>query len=633
MAYTTNGLTIEVYYVGSSNRALIEDPGDLLALASGLQFTSAFPGGLYADCSFYVPRKLANYWAIRGAQQVVIRNGLKTIWEGKIDNLNSQSAGSEQGTLVQATGYWGAVMMRYAIRKRWADTRITEDVWQYKTTETGAEKCTVDRNARIRFTPKAVAWTSGEYASVIYTMPVGRTAKRIKYTYGLAESAGANDWELLVNRSTDGSTWTSMTNASGETYATGTTTQITATGTGSVDVTLATPSRYLKLLFIARDNQTPAADGTIYGEFSAITVYDETGVIDAEEVGYDLIGACSELSTSVVGVAGLSGETLPAIDILVFDEFTSLADIAMDVAGYGNTSDESIYFQCLSSEQGETNDGKPLLAAGAYPDLTSANYVVRLSDDNVVSADISRSYADIKNWIAVSYTDERNEQQIITPDDVSYTGLTDATSVANYGRRVDSIQSGTLRTQTYLSQIGSFGPQGPRGPQHRPNSASLAYYYGKRYLAKWRNPVWSGSITVIGYILGSGGNQIPASEIEAGKVLDIADYIVDEILASDTLDYPRVIITATSYDADSETCVVTFGPLDDLKMIQIETLNFIPQATPATGGADSGGGKKGNLNWKRKMGLTPGTPEWEEAVKLGKTKWMEKYKGKKKKKG
>jgi hypothetical protein len=60
-------------------------------------------------------------------------------------------------------------------------------------------------------------------------------------------------------------------------------------------------------------------------------------------------------------------------------------------------------------------------------------------------------------------------------------------------------------------------------------------------------------------------------------------------------------------------------------MIQTESINFIPQATPATGGADSGGGKKGNLNWKRQYGLKPGTAAWDEAVRLGKTAWKKKY--------
>jgi hypothetical protein len=602
---------------------LINDPDGVLTLASGLQFTSAFPGGLYTDCSFYVPRELANYWDVRGADQVVIRNGQRVVWEGKIDNLNSQSSGGEQGTLVQATGYWGALMMRYAIRKRWADTRITEDVWKWQTGATNSSKFTLDRQNRIRFTPKAATFAANDYAAVRFTMPTGETCKRITFDATLSE--GAQAWSITVRNLADNANEYSRTSDGTD---------------SSQDVTIDTASQSIELRFIAGASQTATSDGTYYGEFSNITVYSETGTIDAEEVGYDIIDNCTEITQSDIGVAGLTGETLPAIDILVFDDFTSLADIAMYVAGFGNTSDESIYFQCRASEEAETNDGKPLLAAGVYPDLTSANYVVRLADDNVTSADINRSYADIKNWIAVNYTDERNEQQIITPADSGYETLTDATSTAAYGRRVDSIQAGNVQTYAYMNTLGSsFNPLTGRPLNHRPSSAGLALYYGKRYLAKWKNPLWSGSITVVGYILGSGGNEIPASEIEAGKVLDIADYLVDEVLASDTVDYPRVIITATSYDAESETCVISFGPLDDLKMIQLETMNFIPQATPSTGGTAAAGGDGAGgdrLNWKRKIGLKPGTPEWERASRAS---WSEKqaminaWKKKRKKKG
>jgi hypothetical protein len=48
--------------------------------------------------------------------------------------------------------------------------------------------------------------------------------------------------------------------------------------------------------------------------------------------------------------------------------------------------------------------------------------------------------------------------------------------------------------------------------------------------------------------------------------------------------------------------------------------------------ATGGGGGKGNLNWKRKQGLTPGTPGWDEATRIGKAAWWEKYRSKKAKK-
>jgi hypothetical protein len=612
MAYTTNGLTIEAYYLGSSNRALIPDPKGLLNIAYGLNFSTGFPGGLYLDCSFYVPRKLASYWQIRGANVIVIRNGLKTVYEGKIDNLagNAEEGGAE-GTEVQVTGYWGALAMRYAIRKRWADKRITEDVWKYVTTYPGAEKCTVDRNNRIRFTPKAVAWTTDQFAAVRLTMPTGRTAKRITFNATLDE--GGQVWGIYVYNIADGANEYSRT----------------SDGTDSnQDVTIDTASQSIELRFTSLANQTPTSDGAIYGQFSNITVYDELGAINALEIGYDLIGACSELSTSLTGVYdGLAGETLPALDQFAFDDFTPIADIATAAAAYGNTSDESIYFQVRSSEDAETNDGKPLLAAGVYPDLTSADYVVRLSGQNVVSASINRDYSNIRNWIAVNYMDEKNERQVISPDDAGYTALTDAISTAAYGRRVDTITSGGYETQKFLNQLRSdrIAKRMYGGDAIINATAALALYYGKRHLARWKDPLWSGTITVVGYINGSGGNEIPASEIEAGKVLDIADYIANEILPSDTLDYPRVIITATSYDADTETCVISFGPLDEFQMIQAENRYFVSYDTPATSGDTDAGGKKDNLNWKRQYGLKPGTAMWDEAVRLGKKAFLAKY--------
>ena len=617
---TYNGLTIEVYSAGV---AKIDDPDGLLNIATGLNFASGFPGGLYLDCSFYVPRELANYWDVRGAQRVVIRNGQKVVFEGKIDNLagNAEEGGAE-GTEVQCTGYWGALAMRYAIRKRWADKRITEDVWKWQNAATNSSKFTIDRNNRIRFTPKAETFAVDDYAAVRFTMPTGKTCKRITFDATLDE--GGQAWGIYVYNVQD----------SADEYS-----KIIDGTDSNQDVSISTASQAIELRFTALADQTATADGAIYGEFSNITVYDETGAIDAEEVGYDLIGACSELSTSTIGVAGLTGETLPAIDMLVFDEFTPIADIAMNVAAYGNTSDESIYFQLLASEEAETNNGKPLLAAGVYPDLSSADYVARLSGANVISASINRDYANIKNWIVVNYTDEKGERQVITPDDAGYTALTDATSTAAYGRRVDSITSGDVFTESFVASLPTIILPGGRPYSPRPSTAALALYYGKRYLAKWKDPLWTGSITVVGYIHGANGNEIPACEIVAGKVLDIADYVQGEILADDITDYPRVIITATSYDADSETCVITFGPLDDLHMIMSETPTFLSYDTPATGGgagtSESIGGKE-RLNWKRKIGLKPGTAAWDAASKAS---WSEKqamisaWKQRKKRKG
>lgn len=43
--------------------------------------------------------------------------------------------------------------------------------------------------------------------------------------------------------------------------------------------------------------------------------------------------------------------------------------------------------------------------------------------------------------------------------------------------------------------------------------------------------------------------------------------------------------------------------------------------------SDTGtGGGRSNLNWKRRVGLKEGTPEWEEAIRIGKTAWRNRNK-------
>jgi hypothetical protein len=78
----------------------------------------------------------------------------------------------------------------------------------------------------------------------------------------------------------------------------GTTTVIETTEAGNMTLHCHAPSKYLRFAFIARDDQTPTADGAYYGQFSNITVYDEQVQSTPWKLDTILIGACSELSTT-----------------------------------------------------------------------------------------------------------------------------------------------------------------------------------------------------------------------------------------------------------------------------------------------------------------------------------------------
>jgi len=552
-----NRLTIEAY---SSGTTRIADPAGELITAQDIRFATNYPGGLYGDASFYVPREVVNYWALRGAQRVAVLNGMRTVYEGYVDRLESllQTQGG-QGISVPLIGAWGKICMARRWRKRWADDRISDEIWMYQTTiatYTAAEKCTVDRQSRLRFTPKAEAWGNNEFAAVRYTMPVGETVKKVTYSYDLQE--GGQSWEISVWRSTDAVSWTQMTGATGETYTTGTTTVITASGTGSINVTLATPSRYLELRFYARAGQTPTSDGTYYGEFSSVVVYSETSAINLTEVAKDVRGKITDLNSSEILIASNTYSLVP----LVFDRWETTADILTEAASFGDASFNSWACGLRASGTAPTPDGKPILFDEQQPALTDYDYALRWGEENIAgNFQLVQDHGQIRNWIIVEYQDENRRTQYLTPDDDA--DLKDTTSMADYGQR------------DHVLSVGQA-------------TVAMAENYGRRELARRKDPTWTvtSAIPVVGYVRAKNGQPVPSSEIVAGKRLKVENY---PRVPGSTGTSPIFLISRTDYDDTSQVTSMSFGPLSEL---------FIaPFAFPESGGGDAtpdaGGGSGG----------------------------------------
>jgi len=187
-----NDLTIAVY---TSLTTLIPDPSGELLRATGVRFQTGYPGGLHLSASFSVRRKVAEYWRVQGAQRLTLSAGLTIVWEGVIDDLAEAIARGGSDVTVTARGWWGFVLEQRSWRKRWADNRLTEDVWVWQediATYTAAELCETDRNNRIRFTPRGEQWASGAFAAVRYTMPTGETIKRVTCNYAFSELAAVH---------------------------------------------------------------------------------------------------------------------------------------------------------------------------------------------------------------------------------------------------------------------------------------------------------------------------------------------------------------------------------------------------------------------------------------------------------
>lgn len=299
-----NNLNIEIYQgIGTTIRP--DNAGDLKhATIEG--FTKIYPGGLYLAASIWIPRDITIPVPWIGNDRLVIRNGLKIVWEGVIANINySVRGGAEQGIQVEAIGMWGGVLGRYTIDKRWADTRITDEVHRLQET-TGGDKCRISRyNEHIHFTPANEEWVSGEYASVMYTMPTGQTVKRVFYAYEFSELAEASP-KKVFHYDSAGPTFTDLTN----TYDGDTTTN------NAVTITTG-DYLYIDLL-----------DGTTYNVIRVdmgATINANASVMTAEYPVEDTAGNITWTALTISDGTAVAGQTL-ATDGNI--SFTRPGDIA-----------------------------------------------------------------------------------------------------------------------------------------------------------------------------------------------------------------------------------------------------------------------------------------------------------------
>lgn len=578
-----NNLQLVIY---SQSTTPIVDPRHELGRREGLRFATGNPGGKFLECGFFLPGPVTRWTEISEGQRIGLYNGLTMVYEGFVDSIVAAvGAGSEQGLQVTAIGPWGYYLKRRRWRKLWADNRITDDVWKWQTASpaTGADKCTLDRNNRLRFIPKAEAWTSGQAAIVRAAAPVGETWKQLTYDYTLAE--GGQAWQINAQRSTDSSTWTKMTAVSGETYAAGTTTEISADGSGSIDVTLGTPSRYVDLRFVAAANQTPTADGAILGEFRNVMLYSETGAINLTEIIKDVMG---KLSGYISDYDGFIGANTLSLAPFIYDRWTPLADILLAAAGFGDSSNQPWAVGLLESEAGPDKDGLPVFFAEYYlpnaPNPTRPVYAVRIGEENVIPGfQLEPDFGDVWNWIIVEYTDPEGNNQVLTPDDTGYETLTDADSVSEYSERDYVLDAGVC-------------------------TATMALAAGVRFLEAHKDPPWRllSPLSVVSWIRTEDGNRFPVCQVQAGDGLLIEDYTDQEVL---------IRIASTEYDDETQTLTITAGAPEALLYDQYAAPAAAFEApeirAAATGKAGAGDVKR--TNWKRLAGLKPGTPEWEAA--------------------
>lgn len=314
-------------------------------------------------------------------------------------------------------------------------------------------------------------------------------------------------------------------------------TSVAATGTGSIDNTLATPAASVRLLLRSNAQQVPFGNGTIYGEFSSIILYEDSNTITATEVVTDWNTFLTNTSSDVSQIAANTLVIEPWITGTSTDWETAASNLAR-VAALGDASFNAWACYLLDSESTATPTGKPVLAYQQQPALTDYDYSVALGAGTLQS--ISLAQTPIYNDIIVSYQDTNGTTQWVTSADDA--GLTDATSVASYG---------TFQTALNVGQV----------------SATTAKNLGKRFLAQNKDPHFyvNGSLPVQGYILAKNGNPVPASEVLPGKRVKVLNFLTDEVGAGGA--GLTFLISHTAYDDDTETVMIDCGVPDNLAVI------------------------------------------------------------------
>ena len=532
-----NQLRMQVYSSGTT--ALVDTADDLLR-AEQIAFDTFYPGGLFGSFSCFIPRDPDAWWPFKAGQRLVVRNGLNIVYEGVLIAPGYSAQAARGGRWLVASGYWGQLLGVRGLRKAWCDTRIDTDTWITQTV-TDEPQFTNDRNNRIRITPKGVVFAAAELARIRYTVPTGQTIKRVTMSYDLTTSAAAASWTLRLRDNTGAAdVWTVSRVAAGS-------------STGSQDVTLGTPRQTLDLELLSDAIQTPAEDGSVYGQITAVKMYTETGAIDPTEIAKDWRAAIAEVNSDETQIDSNTLTLEPWVTGSTVD-YEMAADNLARLAALGDSSFNPWAAYLLESDSAATPNGEPVLAFKQQPALTDYDYALRIDDAILQGLELRKT--EVWNWIAVAYRDGEGRTQWLTPDDDA--NLKDTTSITTYGQREKILNS-------------SF------------TSSAVATNFARRFLASSKDEHFyvSGGIPVIGYLHGKQGQVIPASQLRAGKRVKIENYLTDEVgVSAAGLTF---IVTRAGYNDATETAMLECGVSDDLAVLIAQLARGLYSLSPSVG--------------------------------------------------
>jgi len=517
-----NSKVVFAFYLEDLSGNNVDEP--LLHNVSGFRFSTQYPGGTHTTAAFFLARDvLKRPLLIRVGQKLTVRAGHRIIYFGLIDGLED----IQTGTRVTCVGPWTQYMERRGLDIRWADTDLTR--WTTDVDANGAELGTSDTNeGRLRITPKAEAWTTNDQHRLEYIAATGQGVGRVETSWTLT---GAN-WTLRIKEGLAGANVFEKT----------------AAGTGTENNNTAADPSTIYFHLESDANQTPAADGSVHAELTSLTVRSAihhasrtVASCNVYEVALDILDLMGVDESNISGDTDDLNSTL-TVALLPFttNGFEMFGSILARAASFGDSSQGPIGFGLRSP--GHSSDFRPKLFLEKYPVLTDHDYDVTLSDPGV---SIRENADAIWNWIIIDYADKEGAPKRVTPDDDA--NLTDSDSVTKYGRR---------------EKIIGIGQVTSAGTAEVQNDQADAILYGRRFLTRHKNPVYSVSRPVrLSRIRTKGGGWIPAAWIEAGKRVRIID--LPNLIGQAGPTGTTFLITRTQYDHDTGIASISLGGAPD----------------------------------------------------------------------
>lgn len=519
----SNENQIRIY--DSTGAAPVNDPDGLLNLAQDIRFSTIYPGGLFEDASFFIPCDVTRTFPVTHGSRLTIANGLTTVWEGFVTDITLTVTADQQGVAVGALGYWALAFTRFKYN-RWIDRRYSSNikgVWERETSGAGQDKCTTDQNNRLYYVPKAVGWLTNEYASFLYTTNGSSNVKRITFS---ASIVGAN-WKMQLYD------WRHSVQLWGA----------SAAGASALDITLsASSSDLLSMRYISMTNQTPAADGTVYGRITDLCCLAETSSGSTTTTPSEIIKASASYLGSPFSACPLYiSDNLYDMTTTGFvqDDLSKSIPEQMMQAGTFSASNLAYSVGVLESDKLPGNTS-PIVYYEQQPSLTDGNYdyAVRLDEENMSGLELVMSSGPdvLRNEAFVRFTTDSGKQNYATWQDDA--NLYDATSQAKYYRRIMVVDGQQASSEALGAKFG------------------IPYVLQKKGIQYYmRSP-----LVLTGTVRQKDGTTIPVAQIRAGKRIKVENFLNDPNDLSGLI----FLITRTEFDDVNQTCSVTCGLSDNL---------------------------------------------------------------------